>query len=267
MSKAVSKVSMVFLLALVLIVGVGVTGYVTRPREEQPPPPPESAGVPTWKVGNMWKLKSFVNGSWYNLTLTVVGEQELLGHNCYVLNLTYEPDTPYVVQGLHNDMKMWIDNASLRTVKLNATGEAYGFDFIYTMTYSYEIEMISGTAPWPREVGKSWTTTTNTTTKIDIVFPSIPGYLHYYNLTTTWTNITAFENVTVPAGEFKCFKMVVYNETSTGNVLSTEWYSEEAKRTVKSIDHETGDTSDLISYSLSTDAFSYLYLKIPENSN
>lgn len=247
MSKAVSKVSTVLLLVVALVVGVGVTGYVNRPPEEQPSIP---YSIPTWKVGNMWKFESFINGSWYNSTYTVVDEQEFLGHSCYVLNLTYEPETPHAYRGLHNDMKTWIDNASLRTVKLDATGEAFGFAFIYTMTYSYEIGMINGTAPWPREVGKSWTTTTNATTKVDVIAPPIPGYLHYHNITTTWTNIAALENVTVPAGEFECIKIVVHNGTSTGNVLSIEWYSEETKRMVKSVNQETGDTYELISYSL-----------------
>ncbi len=209
-----------------------------------------SYSIPTWKVGNTWTLKAFINGSWYNVTYVLVGEQELLAHNCYVLKVTFEPDSSYASLGLHNDMKMWFDKASLRIVKLNATGELYGFPFVYTMTYSYKIEMTSGNAAWPREVGKSWTTITNTTTKVDITSPPIPGYLHYYNITTTWTNITAFERVTVPAGEFECLKMTVYNGTLAGNVLSTEWYSEQAERAVKSINYETEDTSELTYYVL-----------------
>lgn len=56
------------------------------------------------------------------------------------------------------------------------------------------------------------------------------------------------EQITVPAGTFDCFKIVRYDEG--GSALKTEWYSDRTKANAKTIDHESGYTEELVSYSV-----------------
>ena len=60
--------------------------------------------------------------------------------------------------------------------------------------------------------------------------------------------VEAFEDVTVSAGTFESFKVVEYDQD--GNPLYTSWYSDEAKIEIKSIDHETDEITELLSYNL-----------------
>jgi hypothetical protein len=58
------------------------------------------------------------------------------------------------------------------------------------------------------------------------------------------------EQITVPARTFRCFKIVEYDEA--GIAVRTSWVSDEAKQVkAKSIDHETGEVTELVSYSIS----------------
>ena len=72
---------------------------------------------------------------------------------------------------------------------------------------------------------------------------------------TTTTNtfmykIEQIEDISVPAGTFRCFKSVKYNED--GKVYFIEWNAEDTKfYQVKTLDPETGDVVELVSYSVS----------------
>ena len=58
------------------------------------------------------------------------------------------------------------------------------------------------------------------------------------------------EEVTVQAGVFRCFKVVQYDED--GNPLMTNWISDKVKQWgIKIMDHDTGETQVLMSYSIS----------------
>jgi len=56
------------------------------------------------------------------------------------------------------------------------------------------------------------------------------------------------EDITVPAGTFTSFKIVYYDEHD--NITRTSWYSDSVKRDVKRIYNETGETHELVSYSV-----------------
>jgi hypothetical protein len=56
------------------------------------------------------------------------------------------------------------------------------------------------------------------------------------------------EEVTVPAGTFECERKLKYD--TDGELMKTSWYSDKAKRIVKSIDHRTEETMELIWYSI-----------------
>ena len=52
----------------------------------------------------------------------------------------------------------------------------------------------------------------------------------------------------MPAGTFRCFKGVKYDEH--GVVLEVKWYSDEVKAYVKSVDRESDEVMELKSYSV-----------------
>ena len=69
-------------------------------------------------------------------------------------------------------------------------------------------------------------------------------------ITSTYTYVVeGIEDVTVPAGTFRAFKVVKYD--ADGEPAETTWSSDAVNGCdVKSIDHEEGESSDLISYTL-----------------
>jgi len=66
--------------------------------------------------------------------------------------------------------------------------------------------------------------------------------------TTKLFTVESSESLTVPAGTFEVLKIVTTDET--GNVTAVEWYSNQVKGFVKTDYKNTGDVSELISYSL-----------------
>jgi hypothetical protein len=56
--------------------------------------------------------------------------------------------------------------------------------------------------------------------------------------------VEGIEEITVPAGKFRCFKVVQYDDTD--NPLSTLWESDRVRQyLVRSVDHETGEVIEL----------------------
>jgi hypothetical protein len=69
--------------------------------------------------------------------------------------------------------------------------------------------------------------------------------------TNTYTfKVENIEQITVPAGTFKCFKIVMYDKD--GKPVITEWESDETKMyMVKGVDIQNSGTTELVSYSVS----------------
>ena len=58
--------------------------------------------------------------------------------------------------------------------------------------------------------------------------------------------VEGIEEIIVPAGTFRCFRVVQYDDA--GNPISTQWESGRVRQyKVKSVDHETGEVIKLIS--------------------
>ena len=58
--------------------------------------------------------------------------------------------------------------------------------------------------------------------------------------------VEGIEEVSVPAGVFRCFKIVQYDDDA-GIAISTHWESDRVRQyEVKTIDHETGEVIELI---------------------
>lgn len=82
-----------------------------------------------------------------------------------------------------------------------------------------------GDFSWPLFVGKTWTA--SETYKDDMTG-------HRFSPVVTYWKVTAYEDVTVPAGTFKAFKLESSPGTNNAS-LKTEWYAPDVKVVVKQI--------------------------------
>ena len=186
--------------------------------------------LPILHVGDWWIMESVFNETTYTFTQNVTGE----GPDYYI---TYsENDPPY--QGMYNRTS-WVDKSTMNPVTMQGTGE-YPYDNT-TITYTYNgtfFYVYYGGVPFPLIVGKELNQTETYTITSTMIIDGTP-YTHENNYTCTYTlEVEAIENVTVPAGTFTCFKIDMWNATS-GDLMYTMWYSDEAKTWVKYIDYTT----------------------------
>lgn len=166
----------------------------------------------------------------------MVGEDVADGKNCYVTEALYKP--PLV--GFVSSVSEKIDKETMLTVRFQTSGELMGYPYITAVSYSYSPEETF----YPLEVGKELevitTETTNTVSMGETQRETETSVLTY--------KVAKIEQITVPAGTFKCFKIVIYDDG--GSALQTQWYSDKTKWMVKTIDHEEEYIDELVSYSL-----------------
>jgi hypothetical protein len=134
---------------------------------------------------------------------------------------------------------MVFEKATMFLLRARMSGEYQEFPFTHASSYSYEF---LGKPYYPLQVGKECKVTkteTRTTTML--------GKTQTETETINYTyKVERIEEITVPAGKFRCFKIVQYD--NSGKALSTHWESNSVRRyEVKSIDHETGEVTELIS--------------------
>jgi hypothetical protein len=196
--------------------------------------------LPILHVGDWWIMEFVFNETTYTWTQNVTGE----GPNYYAIYSTYEP--PYM--GRANETQ-WVDKSTIISpVWIHGQSE-YTYDNM-TITYTYNITFFYtyyGGVPFPLIVGKEFNMTEIMTYKMTM---DDTTYTYEYNMTYTY-KVETIENVTVPAGTFACFKLNMWNATS-GALIYTTWYSDEAKTWVKYIDYTTTPetTAELKDYSV-----------------
>ena len=186
--------------------------------------------LPILHVGDWWIMESVFNETTYTFTQNVTGE----GPDYYI---TYsENDPPY--QGMYNRTS-WVDKSTINPVTMQGTGEytynntTIPYTYNGTIFYTYK-----GGVLFPLIVGKELNETDTYTMTSTMIIDDTP-YTHESNDTYTYTvKVEAIENVTVPAGTFACFKIDMWNATS-GELIYTYWYSDEAKTSIKYIDYTT----------------------------
>ncbi len=219
-------IALVSLLVLALIVGaLGCGGG-------------EGEGkLPPLNIGDRWVLRTMSEGIEYTGTLEVVGEDVIHGKNCYVMEGSIEPP---LVGEFMSSVSAKIDKETMLTVRMQTSGELMGYPYVTAVSYSYSPEETF----YPLEVGKELERIETETTTIRSM-----GETYTETETSTYTvKVEKIEEITVPAGTFRCFKIVTYDEHSAA--IATKWHSDRTKWMVKRIDHETGDVTELISYSL-----------------
>jgi hypothetical protein len=197
-----------------------------------PKPAPFKVGeeglLPTLKIGDQWVYKvTPTKFPSYTKTVTIIGEEDINGKDCYVLEIVYEPPL-----GRVGRVKMWLDKtvwdptwAELKMVSYvdNEDNEIVGPILINEYPEGY---------PFPLEPGKEY--------KI------VQRWENENYSSTTSVKIEGIENVSVPAGTFRCFKITYFHEKT--EITTSTWYSDTAKFEVKRV----GEFAvwELMSYSI-----------------
>ena len=186
-------------------------------------------------TGDRWVSTVTSEAYHYTMTVEVTGDEIMSGKDCYVVDILLDPP----VMGVVDSATAWLEKAKLDWVKMETSGEYMSLPYIVSTDSSYE-----GPTLWPLQVGKEATRTETTTT-----ISKMLGEEETETEKEPYTDrVERIEYITVPAGTFRCFKIIRYDDH--GTVSLEGWYLDEVKQNVKEIDHEDGDTIELQSYSV-----------------
>ena len=223
----VSSVIIVALLLLMISVSCGSTG------------PAPSGALPVLHTGDTWTQQMSVNDNGFTEATLVSGQQVYNGIDCYTLFETFTPAWIGI-----STMTTQIDKTTLNPVGVEAYGSVNGIAFTITTNISDDYSV----KPYPLSVDKTWTDTESATTTT-LASGQSNTSTEIYNYTV---KVESMESVKVPAGTFKCFKMVRYIG-STNAVDATLWVTTDigVLGGVKEIDSHDGLMWELMSYSLS----------------
>lgn len=206
-----------------------------------PPQVVDQAGLlPRWEAGDKWIWSYMVDETTYTLTEEIIEEEVVEGRDCYIIEMLFDPLLSYSHSeevSTITSMRYWQDKTTgLYGVKMESSGAYNGTDFTSTETYSYN--------PWaplfPLEIGKEIETEKTTT--------------QYYNgeqigepvITTEKYRIDSKEDITVTAGAFGCWKIVMYD--GDGNTIQTIWWSDKVRSMVKGTDSAGNTMMELQSF-------------------
>jgi hypothetical protein len=202
----------------------------------------EEGQLPDWQVGDSWTWSYVMEGVTRTLTEEVIDEETVEGRACYVVDMVFDPtmswsqgDTECSITGI----KYWGDKATgFWGIKHEMTTTCNGQAYTSTEIYVY--------SPWaslfPLEIDKEVEMEKTTTQYFDGEQTGDPV------VTTEKYQVDSTEDVTVTAGTFSCWKLIMSD--GAGNVTQTMWYSDEAKTMVKSTDADGNTIMELQSYSV-----------------
>ncbi len=228
--------TILFILLAVAVVGGGVAAGIILTRG------PAAASLPTLSTGNQWvyDVEMAVDGNYtYNgtLTQTVTGQEMIDDTDCYTLNWTFVPAI-----GVTN-FTVWMEKDTLMEKRMEVSGPCGNETCKSVTNISYEFDK----ALWPIEVGKEVAMTYNENTTVYVDSMEIVTHNETINGTM---KVEGKEKVTVAAGEFDCFKIVMRDED--GNVVYKAWYADQVKGWVKSVSYE----DDIIAMSMELKSYS-----------
>ena len=198
--------------------------------------------LPVFQVGDTWSWDYELMGETRTLTESVTGSETVDGRDCYVIDMSFDPAMSSTHDGevyTATRITYWADKVSgLIGDKMETEVTGGGQTFITTETYSYNprIEL------FPLEIGKTLETELTTSQFSHGVPMGEPV------VTTEKYVVEGKETITVAAGTFTCWKIVIYD--GDGNVKVTMYYSDLVKSSVKMTSFD-GVAMELKSYSVS----------------
>ena len=221
------KTFLFLLLALVLF-GATLAGTACGDKEI------EEARLPVLGVGDEWTYNMTSEGQPYTWIEKVFGHGKRAGTECYLVQVSIDP--PY--KGVANSAELWVEEETLRTQWILIEGPS---QYVMRMDISWDRPPL-----FPLTVGKqiSGTETDYIVVESNGEVQNSETETHLYTY-----KVESIENITVAAGTFNCFKIVKYEN---GSPVNTTWYSDKVKSGdgVKSVNHETGEILELVSYSV-----------------
>jgi len=205
--------------------------------------------VPTWSVGDTWVMEcSYANPGGKTeqdaceLTVTVEGEEAVGDEDCYKANGVFTPaatrDAADMPLTLHLETAgIWTSKANLVYMKQSsAIAELPGLPSTVTWT-------LSGDYGWEFSEGKTWSGSVRV----------VAGVLD--EITDLEFEVLGVESITVPAGTFDCWHIVVSESGSPGTYVNEYWINTtEVKSVVKEVEAALWagvETRELTSYSVS----------------
>jgi len=191
--------------------------------------------LPTLQVGNKWTYETLAGGVYYTISEEVTGEDTFNNKDCWVTKLSMNPPFHGV-----DSMTSRRDESNLFRIQSEMSGTENGVPFTQVETHSYQFDV----PLYPFEVGKTVKVVeigNRTTTSVGE--PQVET-----NTSTTFFKVERIEEITVPAGKFKCFKIVQYDES--GVKLWTGWHSDKVKMFIKDIYEDSDYLRELKSYEL-----------------
>ena len=174
------------------------------------------------------------------LTEEVIGDETVEGRVCYVIDMSFDPVMSWPqgdVECAITSMKYWSDKTTgLAGVKHEMSTTCNGQVNTTATIYSYD----PWTSLFPLEVGKEveTTKTSNTYSNGEQTGDPVVGTETY--------EVEGKEDVTVAAGTFSCWKIVMHD--SANDITQTMWYSDEVKTMVKMTDADGNTIMELQSY-------------------
>jgi hypothetical protein len=194
--------------------------------------------LPKLSIGDKWVVKWKIDAFEYTVTMEVTGEDVTDGKDCYVMQSTFEP----AFQGLVSSATIKYEKATMLEVWMQMSGKVNEQAFVSAVGYSHQI---SGAPLYPAVVGTQHRIETGETTTTTAAGQTQTQTANRI----TVSKVESIEDIAVPAGTFRCFKIVKYDEK--GALLSTSWASDKAKVNVKTVESGTGGISiELLSYNI-----------------
>ena len=181
------------------------------------------------------------DGERYTATWTVTGEDEEGDGDSFIVEVSFVPP----LSGPTGDIataQARMDKTSHLLVEMQIAGKMGGEPALILQQVAYEF---SPTSLWPLEAGKE-VAVAETTTVMSRVGTQEPET--EAEMKTSMYKVESVEGITVKAGTFECYRIEEYDHS--GERLSTKWHSDKVKTDVKTVDYKTGETTELISYSV-----------------
>jgi hypothetical protein len=216
-----------------------------------------SGDLPTWKAGDTWTIKSTLKWPYENESTSisvysVTGEQVYNGIDCYIVNRQVTTQGTSTTPESEDTMTQAFDKTTLRVIGFESSANSSWYAWGGSTNCSTIAEYISinySVKPYPLSIGKAWTAIENETMTCLLPIPIGVTPIPTRNSSLIY-KVEGIESITVPAGTFNCFKIVIYS--SENEPLETEWVTDVTRGfPVKRISNQIDYTVELTSYSLS----------------
>jgi len=193
--------------------------------------------LPTLHVGDKWVFREINEGAVYTRTETIIGEEIREGRDTYIVQVTYSPP----LGGWISERTEWRDKETLDAVLVQFSGIDPAVGGVVSRSIKTTMEYLE--SPWPKTVPYSYFAQ-KTVTTTDVVGSTSSKETAIFYIDHL---VHAKEQVEVPAGTFRCFKVMQYE---VGNPVTNSWYSDIAKATVKYNSLTSDNSWELLSYSV-----------------